>query len=147
MFVDSSAFLAILGNRSDAALLVEKIKGSRKPCKTSASVRLDVVMALTDSRADPRGASAEAVEQATEIFDTLLQILKVYEVAVSPRIAADGCRLAARFGQQAEHPAKLTMQTCLAIAAAESLHLPVLHSNPAIDRITQEDWTAWQTRE
>ena len=32
MFVDSSAFLAILGNRSDAALLVEKIKGSRKQC-------------------------------------------------------------------------------------------------------------------
>lgn len=147
MFVDSSAFLAILGNRSDAALLVEKIKGSRKQCKTSASVRLDVVMALVDSRADTRGASAEAVEQATEIFDNLLQILKVYEVAVSPRIAADGCRLAARFGQQAEHPAKLTMQTCLALAAAESLHLPVLHSNPAIDRITQEDWTAWQTRE
>ncbi|MFC3632168.1 hypothetical protein ACFOM8_22475 [Paracoccus angustae] len=147
MFVDSSAFLAILGNRSDAALLVEKIKGSRKQCKTSASVRLDVVMALAGSRADKRGASAEAVEQATEIFDNLLHILKVYEIAVSPRIAADGCRLAARFGQQAEHPAKLTMQTCLALAAAESLHLPVLHSNPAIDRITQEDWTAWQTRE
>ena len=142
MFVDSSAFLAILGNRSDAALLVEKIKNSRKQCKTSASVRLDVVMALAESRADTRGVSAEAVEQATEIFDNLLQILKVYEIAISPRIAADGCRLAARFGQQADHPAKLPVQTCLALAAAESLHLPVLHSNPAIDRITEQDWAA-----
>lgn len=147
MFVDSSAFLAILGNRSDAALLVEKIKNSRKPCKTSASVRLDVVMALTESRADTRGVSADAVEQATEIFDNLLQILKVYEIAISPRIAADGCRLAARFGQQADHPAKLTVQTCLALAAAESLHLPVLHSNPGIDRITEQDWTAWRAEE
>lgn len=147
MFIDSSAFIAILGNGPDAALLVEKIKNSRKPCKTSASVRLDVVMALAESRANTRGVSAEAVEQATEIFDSLLQILKVYEIAISPRIAADGCRLAARFGQQADHPAKLTVQTCLALAAAESLRLPVLHSNPAIDRITQEDWTAWRAGE
>lgn len=147
MFIDSSAFLAILGNRSDAALLVEKIKNSRKPCKTSASVRLDVVMALAESRADTHGVSAEAVDQATELFDNLLQILKVYEVAISPRIAADGCRLAARFGQQADHPAKLTVQTCLALAAAESLRLPVLHSNPAIDRVTEQDWTAWRTGE
>ena len=147
MFIDSSAFLAILGNGSDAALLVEKIKNSRKPCKTSASVRLDVVMALADSCADTRGASAEAVEQATELFDNLLQILKVYEIAISPRIAADGCRLAARFGQQADHPAKLTVQTCLALAAAESLHLSVLHSNQDIDRITEQDWAAWRTGE
>ena len=147
MFIDSSAFLAILGNRSDAALLVEKIKNSRKPCKTSASVRLDVVMALAESRADTRGVSAEAVEQATEIFDSLLQILNVSEIVVSPRIVADGCRLAARFGQQADHPAKLTMQACLVLAAAESLHLPVLHSNPAIYRITQEEWTAWRAGE
>ena len=142
MFVDSSAFLAILGNSSDAPLLVEKIKGSRRQCKTSASVRLDVVMALAEGRADKRGTSAEAVEQATEVFDNLLQILKVYEIAISPRIAADGCRLAAWFGQQADHPAKLTVQTCLALAAAESLRLPVLHSNPAIDRITEQDWAA-----
>ena len=147
MFIDSSAFLAILGGSSDAALLVEKIKNSRKPCKTSASVRLDVVMALTESRADTRGVSTEAAEQATEIFDNLLQILKVSEIAISPRIAADGCRLAARFGQQADHPAKLTVQTCLALAAAESLRLPVLHSNPAIDRITEQDWAAWRTGE
>ena len=147
MFIDSSAFLAILGNRSDAALLVEKIKNSRKPCKTSASVRLDVVMALAQSRADTRGVSAEAVEQATEIFDSLLQILNVYEIVVSRRIAADGCRLAARFGQQADHPAKLTMQACLVLAAAESLHLPVLHSNQGIDRITEQDWTAWRAEE
>ena len=147
MFIDSSAFLAILGHRSDAALLVEKIKNSRKPCKTSASVRLDVVMALVESRADTRGVSAEAVEQATELFDNLLQILKIYEIAISPRIAADGCRLAARFGQQADHPAKLTVQTCLALAAAESLHLSVLHSNPGIDRITEQDWTAWRAGE
>ncbi len=147
MFIDSSALLAILGNRSDAALLVEEIKGSRKPCKTSASVRLDVVMVLAESGPDTRGVSAEAVEQATEIFDSLLQILNVYEIVVSPRIAADGCRLAARFGQQADHPANLTVQTCLALAAAESLHLPVLHSNPAIDRITQEDWAAWRAGE
>jgi uncharacterized protein with PIN domain len=144
MFIDSSAFLAILGNRSDAALLVEKIKNSRKPCQTSPSVRVDVVMALTESRANTRGVSAEAVEQATEIFDSLLQILKVHEIAISPRIAADGCRLAARFGQQADHPAKLTVQTCLALAAAESLRLPVLHSNPAIDAITEQDWAAWR---
>mgnify|MGYP006988252811 FL=1 len=110
-------------------------------------MRLDVVMALADSRADTRGVSAEAVEQATEIFDNLLQILKVYEIAISPRIAADGCRLAARFGQQADHPAKLTGQSCLALAAAESLRLPVLHSNPAIDRITEQDWTAWRSGE
>ena len=147
MFIDSSAFLAILGNRSDAALLVERIKNSRKPCTTSASVRLDVVMALAQSRADTRGVSAEAVDQATEVFDSLLQILKVHEIAISPRIAADGCRLAARFGQQADHPAKLTVQTCLALAAAELLRLPVLHSNPAIDRITEQDWTAWRTGE
>ena len=147
MFIDGSAFLAILGNRSDAALLVEKIKNSRKPCKTSASVRLDVVMALVESRAVTRGVSTEAVEQATELFDNVLQILKVYEIAISPRIAADGCRLAARFGQQADHPAKLTVQTCLALAAAESLRLPVLHSNPAIDRITEQDWAAWRARE
>lgn len=147
MFIDSSAFLAILGNRSDAALLVEKIKNSRKQCKTSASVRLDVVMALAESGADKRGVSSEAVEQATEVFDSLLQILNVYEIVVSPRIAADGCRLAARFGQQADHPAKLTVQTCLALAAAESLHLPVLHSNPAIDRITEQEWTAWRAGE
>ena len=147
MFVDSSAFLAILGNRSDAALLVEKIKNSRKPCKTSASVRLDVVMALAESRANTHGVLADAIEQATEIFDTLLQILKVSEIAISPRIATDGCRLAARFGQHADHPAKLTVQTCLALAAAESLHLPILHSNPAIDRITEQDWTAWRIGE
>ena len=147
MFIDSSAFLAILGNISDAALLVEKIKGSRKPCKTSASVRLDVVMALADSRADTRGVSVLEGYGATGIFDNLLQILKVYEIAISPRIAADGCRLAARFGQQADHPAKLTGQSCLALAAAESLRLPVLHSNPAIDRITEQDWAAWRGAE
>ena len=141
MFVDSSAFLAILGNSSDAPLLVEKIKGSRRQCKTSASVRLDVVMALAEGRADKRGTSAEAVEQATEVFDNLLQILKVYEIAISPRIAADGCRLAAWFGQQADHPAKLTVQTCLALAA--------VRSQP--DRITKSAtrprrWTCPRTR-
>lgn len=147
MFIDSSAFLSILSNGSDAALLVEKIKGSRRPCKTSASVRLDVVMALAESRAGSRGFSAEGVELATGIFDRLLQILKVYEIAVSPRIASSGCRLAAWFGKQADHPAKLTSQTCLALSAAESLRLPVLHSNPAIDRITPEEWTAWRAGE
>ncbi|WP_265501237.1 PIN domain-containing protein [Paracoccus beibuensis] len=144
MFVDSSAFLAILGNTADAALLVEKIKGSRRQCKTSASVRLDVVMALAESRADTRGVSAEGIELATEIFDSLLQVLNVYEVAISPRIAADGCRLAARFGKLTDHTAQLPTETCLSLAAAESLRLPVLHCNLAIDQITEKEWAAWR---
>lgn len=67
--------------------------------------------------------TAEEIELATEIFDSVLQVLKVYET---------------------DHSAQLPMETGLALAAAESLRLPVLHCNPAIDRISQEDWTAWR---
>ncbi|MCZ0963095.1 hypothetical protein [Paracoccus benzoatiresistens] len=73
---------------------MEKIKGSRRPCKTSVSVRRNVVMAPAENPADTRGLTAEDVELATANSDSLLQVLKVDE--------------------------------------------------PAIGRITQENWTAWR---
>lgn len=147
MFVDSSAFLSILKDADDAALLLEKIKGSRRPCKTSSGVRAAVVMALAESRADRPGVSAEGVEMATEIFDGLLKALNVYEVAVSPRISSDGCALAGRFGNRTKHPAQLTLENCMALAAAEYLRLPVLHSGAGFDRIGKDDLADWRAGE
>jgi len=147
MFVDSSTILAIIGQSAEAPLLVEKIKGSRRPCKTSAGVRVDVVMALARSRADRRGVTGEGIERAGEIFDELLRVLKIYEITISPRISADACALAGRFGHLTDHPAQLRMRHCLALAAAESLRYPLLTNEEAFDRINERDMEAWRRGE
>ncbi len=127
MFVDSSAFMAILLDEPDATDLLVRLQENRRKPITSPVVRYEVVVSLARSRAEGRPITQEDLDLATERFDGLLQLLGCTEIMVTTKIGRLAAETAAIYGKVAGHPAKLNMGDCLSYAAAKSNNMPLLY--------------------
>lgn len=127
MFIDSSAFLAILLADPAAPDLLSRLQASRRKPLTTAATRPEVVMALAESRAQGRAITPEDVQLATDAYDELLKLLECSEVMVTTKISRLAVETAAIYGVGAGHPAQFTTADCMAYAGAKSSGMPLLH--------------------
>ncbi len=118
MFVDTSAFVAILSNERDAPRLSAAI-GSAKVCYSSGLVRLGTVMRTASKLL----ATIEEVEAA---FDEVLEGGRINVVSISDSIARQAVAAFAAYGKGRGHPAKLNLADCMSYAVAKTYRLPIL---------------------
>lgn len=127
MFVDPSAFMAVLLGEDDGDEIFARIQGSKRRPITSPVVRFEVIMSCAKSVANNGTVDPADIEKAEAAFDELLSLCAIQEIMVTPNIARAACGLAARFGKIAGHPARLNMADCLSLAAAEAAKVPLLY--------------------
>lgn len=139
MFVDSSAFMAILLAEDDGDEIFARIQASKRRAITSVVVRFEVVMSLARSTAKNGKVNPADIEEAEAAFDELLSLCPIQETMVTPNIARAACGLAARFGKLAGHPARLNMGDCFSLAASEAAKLPLLYKGEDFAAISQAE--------
>lgn len=139
MFVDSSAFMAILLGEDDGDEIFTRIQGSKRRPITSPVVRFEVVITFARSVAKKGKVAPADIEEAQAAFDELLSLCAIQETMVTPNIARAACGLAARFGKLAGHPARLNMGDCLSLAAAEAAKVPLLYKGDDFAAITERE--------
>ena len=127
MFIDSSAFMAILLGEPEAPALLLRLAEQRHKPITSPVVRFEVVVSLARGRAEGRAIDAEDIRLAEERFDELMEMLGCSEVMVTTEIGRLATQAAAIYGKVAGHPAQLNMGDCLSYAAAKASGLPLLY--------------------
>ena len=118
MFVDSSAFVALLANEPDAPRLANAIAGSQMRY-TSGLVRLETVM---------RTASKlrVSVEDAQQAFDAILTEASIEVVQITDAMARTAVNAFSQYGKGRGHPAQLNLADCMAYAAAKAYQCPLL---------------------
>lgn len=136
MFIDSSAFMAILLGEAEAGDLLLRLAEHRRKPVTTPIVRYEVVVSLARSRAEGRAIAPEDLRLAEERFDTLLEVLECSEIMVSAKIGRMATAAAATYGKGAGHPAKLNMGDCMSYAAAKASGMPLLYKG---DEFAQTD--------
>ena len=117
MFVDTSAFIALLADEPDAQELADKL-ASAESSRTSPLVRLETCVVLA-TRLDITPIQAEA------LFD---ELLNEADIEVTPITDAVG-KLAVQcfeFYGKGRHPARLNIVDCFSYAGAKALHIPLL---------------------
>jgi ribonuclease VapC len=118
MFIDTSAFIAILSAEPEAARMLKSIRVAAR-CMTSGLVRLETCVVL----AAQKGRRPSAVQP---IFDALCAEA---EIAVVP-ITDDMSRIAVgaydRFGKGSGHQAQLNLADCMSYAVAKNHDVPIL---------------------
>lgn len=129
MFIDSSAFLAILMADPAANDLLSRLQASRRKPVTTTTTRPQVIMTMAESRAQGRAIAPEDVQLATDAYDELLKLLECAEIMVTTKISRLAVETAAIYGVGAGHPAQLTMADCMAYAGAKSSGMPLLHAS------------------
>ncbi len=127
MFIDSSAFIAILLDEPGATELLFRLQEQRRKPITTPVVRYEVVVSLARSRADGQAINPEDVELATALFDGLVDKLGCQEVMVTPKVGRLAVEASSIYGKVAGHPAKLNMGDCLSYAAAKSNNVALLY--------------------
>lgn len=127
MFIDSSAFMAILLDEPDAMTLVARLQAQRRKPITTPVVRYEVVVSLARSRAQGRKITPDDLALATESFDALLEMLGCSEVMITTKIGRVAAETAGIYGKVAGHPADLNMGDCLSYAAAKTNGMPILY--------------------
>jgi ribonuclease VapC len=126
VFVDTSAFIAVLADEEDGLDLAAKIYDS-PGCTTSALVVLEAVMRLTSKlRVEPREALArlKAFLRAAGVVVTAIELDHIY-------LAVEAF---ARFGKGRGHPAQLNLADCLSYACAKSRGVPLLYKGNDFSR-------------
>lgn len=129
MFIDSSAFLAILMADPAANDLLSRLQASRRKPVTTTTTRPQVIMTMVESRAQGRAIAPEDVQLATDAYDELLKLLECAEIMVTTKISRLAVETAAIYGVGAGHPAQLTMADCMAYAGAKSSGMLLLHAS------------------
>lgn len=127
MFIDSSAFMAILLGEPDAQGLLLKLASSRRKPVTSPIVRFEVVVSLARSRSGGNKVTEADIELASERLDTLMQLLDCSTVMVTQATAQGALAAAAQYGKVSGHPAGLNMGDCFSYAGAKASHMPLLY--------------------
>ncbi|WP_127902266.1 type II toxin-antitoxin system VapC family toxin [Solirhodobacter olei] len=127
MFIDSSAFMAMLLGEAEAGDLLLRLTEHRRKPVTTPIARYEVVVSLARSRAEGRAIAPEDLRLAEERFDTLLEILGCSEIMVTAKIGRMAIETAATYGKVAGHPAKLNMGDCMSYAAAKASGIPLLY--------------------
>ncbi len=119
MFVDTSAFIAVLADEEDGLDLAAKIYDS-PGSTTSALVVLEAVMRLTSKlRVEPREALAR--------LEAFLGEASVAVTAIEPGHVYLAIEAFARFGKGRGHAAQLNLADCMSYACAKSRGVPLLY--------------------
>lgn len=118
MFIDSSAFVAILTGEPDQRRLVEALDGSERRL-TSGLVRLETVM-RTASKLNI------TVEDAQAALDRLIKECGIEVLAITDEISRVAVDAFARFGKGRGHPAQLNLADCMSYAVASVHRCPLL---------------------
>lgn len=118
MFIETSAFVAILAGEPEADLYVVAV--DRTPRRqTGAHVRLEATINLA------RILGLEVLD-AQEMFDAFLQAAKIAVVPITDTIARRAVEAFAVYGKGRAHPAQLNFADCLSYACADTLNIPML---------------------
>jgi ribonuclease VapC len=118
MFIDTSAFIAILAGEPASAALAATIEAAESRA-TSPLVRLETCMRLA-SKLD---ISPEDVQAA---FDKAVEDAAIEVVAITDAMGREAVGAFSRFGKGRGHPAQLNLADCLVYACAKALQAPVL---------------------
>ncbi len=127
MFIDSSAFLAILLAEPEGQDFLVRLAGQRKKPITSPVVRFEVVVSLARSGKNGGNVNEADLALAAERFDELLKLLECSEVLVTTKAGRIAVEAAAIYGKVAGHPAKLNMGDCLSYGVAKANNVPLLY--------------------
>ena len=117
MFVDTSVFIALLADESDAQALAEKLASAESP-RTSPLVRLETSAALATGL-DIAPTRAEA------LFDDLLNEADIVVTPITDAVGKLAVRCFESYGK-GRHPARLNIVDCFSYAGAKALHIPLL---------------------
>lgn len=136
MFIDTSAFLAIMLAEADANDLLIRLKSDRRKPVTSPVVRYEVVLSLARSAANGRPVTPADVEAATDEFDQLLKLLDCSEQMLTETTTRLAVLAQAEFGKAAQHPADLNLGDTLVYAGAKQNRRSLLYKG---DNFAQTD--------
>ncbi|MFJ6328036.1 MULTISPECIES: type II toxin-antitoxin system VapC family toxin [unclassified Rhizobium] len=118
MFIETSAFVAILAGEPEADTYLSAIDGATRR-QTGAHVRLEATINLA------RILGLEVLD-AQEMFDAFLQVAKITVVPITDAIARRAVEAFAVYGKGKGHPAQLNFADCLSYACADALKMPIL---------------------
>ena len=118
IFIDSSAFVAILGAEEDADHYLAVIENTKERC-TGAHVRLECGINLA------RFIKAD-LNQAEALFDGFIEMMSIRVLPVTDDITKSAVRAFARFGKGRGHPAQLNFGDCLSYGCAAEYGAAIL---------------------
>ncbi len=118
MFIDTSAFVAILAAEDDAGQFADAIQRAKRRV-TAPHVRLEACMVLA-TRLDREPESVEAD------FDALLAAAGVEVLPFTDADAKLAVRAFAAYGKGRKKPGKLNLADCMSYAAAKSANAAIL---------------------
>ena len=130
MFVDASAFCAILLGEAEAVGLAECIARTDRPITSAIAV-------WETARALVREQGVE-VSQALEDVEALLDRGRIAVVAIGAAEHRLALKAFDRFGK-GRHPAALNMGDCFAYACARAQGVPLLYKGEDFSRTDIED--------
>lgn len=112
MFVDSSAFVAMMTGEGDAEQLTARLEQARKPV-TSSIVAFETVLALSRIYGIPK-------ELAQVLFLEFVKAAGVEMVSIGPEMHLLALNAHELYGKGTGHPAQLNMGDCFSYAMAKS---------------------------
>src|SRR5271170_3671806 len=118
MFIDTSAFIAILAGEPASAALATAIEAAESRA-TSPLVRLETCMRLA-SKLDVSPEDAQAAFDQT-IADAAIEVTPITDAMGREAVAAF-----ALFGKGRGHPAQLNLADCVVYACAKACQAPLL---------------------
>ena len=118
MFIETSAFVAILAGEPEADIYLDALDGAAQR-QTGAHVRLEATINLA------RILGLEVLD-AQEMFDAFLQAAKITEFPITDALARHAVEAFAVYGKGKGHPAQLNFADCLSYACADTLKMPIL---------------------
>jgi ribonuclease VapC len=118
MFIDTSAFVAILRGETESKAFLVAIKESKNP-RTSPIVRLETVIVIATRK-------GLAIDQAEQLFDALASSLGIAVTSLTDEMGRAACDAFARFGKGRGHPAQLNLADCLSYGAAKVMQTSLL---------------------
>jgi len=118
VFIDTSAFIAILTGAPEAARLADVIAAAKR-VYTSPVVRLETCMRLS-TMLDVTPLAAQA------LFDAMRTESKIDVIAVTDDVGELAVSAFERFGKGRGNKAKLNLADCLSYACAKAHYAPIL---------------------
>lgn len=119
MFIDASAFLAILLREPDAQRFSRAIESAEDPVTSPVAV-FEIICAILRERACSMPDARRAVERA-------LQVAKVEVVPITREIGVLALEAFEKYGKGRGTKAQLNMGDCFAYACAKSLGVSLLY--------------------
>lgn len=118
MFVDASAFCAMISGEEDAAALASRLR--------SASIRLTSPLSIWETAMNVSRILVLEHEQAEKLINEFIAEFDMNVIAVEPDMTACALEAFRRFGK-GRHPARLNFGDCFAYACAKHHKVPLLY--------------------